>query len=302
MLEFILLFTAFYIWHALGITIGYHRLLSHRTFSCSKALEYMLVLPGYLAFEGSPIWWATIHRAHHRHVDTELDPHSPRFGLFHAHFGWLLNDTYQAHIDPAKQAKDLTADPIYRFLEQGGNWSRAHALTFGIGFGFRLLIFLAFGWMPALASLLAGFAVLQIPLMLNVFCHIPALGYKNYKTDEDSVNVWWVGLLALGEGWHNNHHAFPGSAKSGMRKFEFDFSWHVLRVLKAFGLVTNVNVASHEKLSQRFGQPAHERPPEKSKPSIKDEALNWASKATAKPIPIPVKNSKRLTRQSVGKV
>ena len=253
MFEFLTLFLLFYIWHALGITIGYHRLLSHRTFKTIKPVEYFFVLAGYLAFEGSPIWWATIHRAHHRHVDTELDPHSPRNGLFHAYFGWLLSDTYANHIDPDIQSKDLVRDPIYRFLEQGGSWSRAHALTFTIALGFRLVILLLFGWVPALASLLAGLAVLSIPLMLNVFCHFPSLGYQNYKTNEDSVNVWWVGLLALGEGWHNNHHAAPGSARSSIRWFEFDFSWHVIRFLYLIGLVNNVNVISHERLVRKFG-------------------------------------------------
>lgn len=253
MFEFLILFLLFYIWHALGITVGYHRLLSHRTFRTNKVVEYFFVLAGYLAFEGSPIWWATIHRAHHRHVDTELDPHSPRNGLFQAHVGWLLADTYASHIDPEIQSKDLIRDPLYRFLEQGGSWPKAHALTFAIALAFRLAILLFFGWIPALASLLAGIAVLQIPLMLNVFCHFPFLGYQNYKTGEDSVNVWWVGLLALGEGWHNNHHAAPGSARSSMRWFEFDFSWHVIRFLNMLGLVNNVNVLNHEKLIDKFG-------------------------------------------------
>lgn len=254
MIEFAILFVLFYIWHGLGVTIGYHRLLSHRTFRCPKIVEYFLVLPGYLAFEGSPIWWATIHRAHHRHVDTELDPHSPRFGIANAHFGWLMHPTYQSHIDPSTQAKDLTSDPVYRFLEQGGNWNRAHALNFALNFSVRLAILAFFGWIPALASLLAGLAVLQIPLMLNVFCHLPALGYQNYKTNEDSVNVWWVGLLALGEGWHNNHHAAPGSAQSGIKPFEFDFSWHIIRFLNAVGLISNVNVIPHERLDARFNK------------------------------------------------
>src|SRR5687768_11947608 len=96
--------------------------------------------------------------------------------------------------------------------------------------------------MPALASLLAGVAVLQIPLMLNVVCHIPWLGYKNFKCADDSVNVWWVAVLAMGEGWHNNHHAYPGSAKSGLKPWEFDFSWEVISMLKKLGLVTRTHV------------------------------------------------------------
>jgi stearoyl-CoA desaturase (delta-9 desaturase) len=257
MFEFLTIFLVFYIWHALGICIGYHRLLSHRTFVTSKFMEYLLVLPGYLAFEGSPIWWSVMHRAHHRHVDTELDPHSPRFGLFHAHIGWTLDKTYRSHIDPHTQAKDLVNDPIYKFLEQGGDWSKAHAINFGIGFGFRAILWALFGWQVALASLLAGLAVLQIPLMLNVFCHMTHLGYKNYSTEDDSVNVWWVGILACGEGWHNNHHASPGSAQSGMKPLEFDLAWQVIKLLRALNLVRNVNVIPHERLVARFGEPGN---------------------------------------------
>ena len=237
----------------MGTTIGYHRLLSHRSFQCPKWLEYLLVMPAYLGFEGSPVWWATMHRAHHRHVDTPLDPHSPRYGLYNAFFGWTTRHTYLEHIDPITQSKDLMKDPVYRFLEQDGNWTRAHLLGFAFCFAFRGILFLAFGWQVALASLLAGLSLLFIPLMLNVVCHTQKLGYKNYNTGEDSVNVWWVGILALGEGWHNNHHAAPGSARSGMRFFEFDPSWLVIKALNAVGLVSNVNVVPHERLIERYG-------------------------------------------------
>jgi sn-1 stearoyl-lipid 9-desaturase len=252
MIEFITIFIAFYIWHAFGVTVGYHRLLSHRSFTVPKLVEYFWVLPGFLAFEGSPIWWATIHRAHHRYADTALDPHSPRYGLGKAHFGWLTSKSYNAPIDPQIQSKDLMKDPIYRFLEQGGNWGRAHFLTFFLCFAFRLVIWACFGWVAALASLLAGLAVLQIPLMLNVVCHIPKLGYKTYATGDDSVNVWWVGILAMGEGWHNNHHASPGSAKTGMRPWEIDCSWLMISAMKRLGIAQHVNVARHPLLISRM--------------------------------------------------
>ncbi len=248
MLELVLLFVIFYTWHALGITIGYHRLLSHRSFSCPKLVEYFWVLPGFLAFEGSPIWWASMHRAHHRHVDTPLDPHSPRFGFMQAYSGWLSEKQYPAHIDPAVQSKDLLKDPLYRFLEQDGNLMRGHAVGFFFALAFRVVLGLCFGWPVALVSLLAGLAVLQIPLMLNCFCHIPKLGYKNYQVDDDSVNVWWVGILAMGEGWHNNHHASPGSARTGMRLWEFDLSWLIISFMKKINLVQRVNVASHRQM------------------------------------------------------
>lgn len=259
MYEAVIVFFLFYVWHALGVTVGYHRLLSHRAFAVPKPVEYFWVLGGYLAFEGSPIWWATIHRAHHRYVDTPLDPHSPRYGLSYAHMGWLKEKGYAPHVDPFTQSKDLVADPIYRFLEQDGDWHRAHALVFGLGMGFRLLLLILFGWPIALASALAGFAVLQIPLMLNVVCHLKQFGYKTYATDDDSVNVWWVAVLAMGEGWHNNHHASPGSARSGMRPWEVDASWAVIKVMRALRIATAVHETTHEQLLEKAqsNDPAH---------------------------------------------
>ncbi len=244
MTEFLVLFFSLYIWHALGVTIGYHRLLSHRSFSCIKPLEYFFVLGGYLAFEGSPIWWASMHRAHHRYVDTALDPHSPRYGgVWNAYIGWTMHDTYPEHIDPKAQGKDLLKDPIYRFLDQGGDWKKAHAVNFAIGIGLRVAMYFIFGWQVALASTLAALAVLQIPLLLNVVCHMPKAGYKNYGGQDDSVNVWWVAVLAMGEGWHNNHHMFPGSARSGLKLHEVDPSWIVLRICKLFKMVGYMNEA-----------------------------------------------------------
>lgn len=254
MIEFILVFAVSYLLHTLGVTIGYHRLLSHRSFASPKLVEYLWVLLGYLAFEGSPIWWVTIHRAHHRYVDTPLDPHSPQNGFYNAHVGWLTHQTYASHIDPATQSKDIVDDPVYRFLEQGGRWWRAHALVFAIGVGFRLLILACFGWVAALASILAAVAVLQIPLMLNVVCHIPKLGYKNFRCLDDSVNVWWVALLAMGEGWHNNHHVFPGSARSGLRAHEFDLSWIVICTMRKLGLANRINNVSQSKVHAKMSE------------------------------------------------
>jgi stearoyl-CoA desaturase (delta-9 desaturase) len=246
--EFVALFLLFYLWHALGVTVGYHRLVSHRSFACPKWVEYFFVSGGYLAFEGSPIWWATIHRAHHRYADTALDPHSPRNGIREAHYGWITHRGYPDHIDPHKQAKDLVKDPVYSLLDRNGSWHESHWTALAICLGFRLLIWACFGWVAALASLAAGVAVQQIPLMLNVVCHLPKFGYKTYSVTDDSVNVWWVAILAMGEGWHNNHHASPGSAKTGMRPWEFDVSWLTISLMKRLRLAWRVNEYTHEEL------------------------------------------------------
>jgi len=239
--EFLIAFLVFYAWHGTGITVGYHRLLSHRSFRCIKPVEYFFVLAGYLAFEGSPIWWAAIHRAHHRYVDTPLDPHSPRYGIGHSYFGWLFEMVYPSHIDPYVSCKDIVDDKVYQFLEQGGDLRKMNNLCFLTNIGFRVILLFAFGWKIALASMLASVAVLQIPLVLNLICHLPKLGYRNFATSDDSVNVWWVGILAHGEGWHNNHHAYPGSARNGMRWFEFDFSYLLIQIMKAMKMVSWVN-------------------------------------------------------------
>jgi fatty-acid desaturase len=244
-LSFILLVFFFYLWHIFGVAIGLHRLLAHRSFRCPKWLEYFWVFGAYLAFHGSPIWWTTIHRAHHRHVDTPLDPHSPRNGMFSA-YTFYSPFKYADHINPETQSKDLLSDPIYKFLECGGDWRIGYALNVVLCILFRVVLFGLFGWTVVCASLVAGVISLNLPLLLNVVCHIPRLGSQNYTTNDDSVNVWWMSVLCLGEGWHNNHHAFPGSARSGLKWYEIDQCWLVLCALKKIGLVSSVNEAKPE--------------------------------------------------------
>ncbi len=237
---FCVAFAISYVVHGLGVTVGYHRLLTHRSFNCPKWLEYFFVLAGYLALQGSPLWWATMHRAHHRYQDTPLDPHTPKKGIWYAYGGWITQNSYPDHINPALQSKDLIDDPLYRFLDRDGNWHNAYLLLLFNFIAYRLVIFVLFGWVAALASALAGVITLQIPLILNVACHLPAMGYKTYKTRDDSTNVWWVALIAFGDGWHNNHHASPGSARTGMKPFELDSSWATIKFLRWVGLASKV--------------------------------------------------------------
>ncbi len=282
----------------MGVTIGYHRLLSHRSFRCPKFVEYFWVLGGYLAFEGSPIWWASIHRAHHRYVDTPLDPHSPRESWYMSYIGWTTKGKYEPHIQPEK-AVDLTNDPIYRFLEQGGSWEKAHILCGAIGTVFRLALLACFGWPVALGCTAAGLFCLNVPLMLNLFCHIPKLGYKNFEGEDDSVNVWWVAALTMGEGWHNNHHAYPGSARSGFKKTEIDPSWEVIKLMKRFGLVSWFNEA----------KPDTGKPAKPSKPKLAPVAAR-ATTLTAIPsrhtdvakeaVPVRGRKARRKVREAVG--
>jgi sn-1 stearoyl-lipid 9-desaturase len=247
MLEFWMLVLAFYIWHGLGVTIGLHRLLSHRAFKCPKFVEYFFVLPAYLAFQGSPIWWATIHRAHHKHSDTPLDPHSPRAGLLHAwvfyRSGLCAKYAYPSHINPVIQSPDLMKDPIYRWLEQyeSGNWYAHYLINIAICVLFRVMLYYCFGWTVALASTVAVVMAFNAPLLFNIFSHLPKIGYRNFATSDDSNNCWWLAILSMGDGWHNNHHAYPGSARTGLRPHEIDLSWQLLKLLRALHLASDLN-------------------------------------------------------------
>lgn len=241
MTELLTWFVVFYVWHILGVVVGYHRLLAHRSFRCPKFVEYFFVMGGYLAFESSPIWWATLHRAHHRYTDTDKDPHSPRSGNYHAYAGWIFGEKYPEHLDPKTQAADLVNDPLYRLFERKNNWHTSHLTNSAVGFGFRGILWLLFGWKIALASVAAGLIVQQVPFLVNLVCHKPKLGYKNFHNEDDSVNVWWLTLITLGDNWHNNHHAFPGLAKAGYRWYEIDISWMVIKALSFVGLTKNVH-------------------------------------------------------------
>jgi fatty-acid desaturase len=239
------------LWNGLGTAIGYHRGLSHRSYTCPKFVEYFFVLGAIFGFQGSPIWWTTIHRAHHRYSDTEFDSHSPRHGFKAWDYRWFLKPSYAEKMDPKQQCPDLFKDPLYRFLEQDGDWVRAQWLNFlGIAVFGRALLIPFFGWKVAAVSLLAGVTFFQMPLLFNYLCHLPKLGYKTYATTDDSVNIWWVGLLWFGEGWHNNHHAFPAAARAGILPHEVDLSWGVLSLLKKVGLVHRLNDVSQAQLDR----------------------------------------------------
>lgn len=232
----------FYLWHIFGVTIGLHRLLGHRAFTCPKAVEYFFVFGAYLAFHGSPVWWATIHRTHHRYSDTMLDPHTPLKGYFEA-FAFYLEWKYPEHINPKVQSRDLLKDPIYNLLESRGNWKWGYALCVGICFAFRALLWVAFGPIVAGASLLAGIMALNAPLILNIICHLSQYGYRNFQISDNSMNNWLMAIVCVGDGWHNNHHAVPGSSNMGLKKWEIDPSYLFLRALKAVGLVHSINVS-----------------------------------------------------------
>ncbi|MGD9683717.1 MAG: fatty acid desaturase [Candidatus Obscuribacterales bacterium] len=241
MTEFLIAFLLSYIFNTLGVSIGYHRLLAHRSYKCPKFVEYFWVLNGYLAFQSSPIWWATMHRAHHRFSDTELDPHANLYGWRRSIYGWIFDESYPEHVVAETCGKDLVTDPVYRFLDCGGKVQRAHLLNGFSNFLFRFLILALFGLPAALGSLCAGLMMQQVTLIFNKISHIPSFGYRNFSTTDDSVNMGWLGLLTLGEGLHNNHHACPGSATNALARGEFDLSYSVIKIMQMIGLAGWVN-------------------------------------------------------------
>jgi stearoyl-CoA desaturase (delta-9 desaturase) len=211
-----------------GVGMGFHRLLTHRGYKTPKWVEYLLTVCGTLAFEGGPVNWVVTHRLHHAHTDAPGDPHTPRDGGWWAHVGWILAGTAQRH-EPSvlwRYAPDMMRDPFHRLVNRFyyvpvvicgllllavGGWS-----VFVWGIFFRIVFNLHATW------------------LVNSVTHM--WGRRRFATDDDSTNSWWVALLTFGEGWHNNHHAHPVSAKHGLAWYEVDFNWWGIRTLEFFGL------------------------------------------------------------------
>ncbi|MBZ5674968.1 MAG: fatty acid desaturase [Acidobacteriia bacterium] len=221
---------------SLGIGAGYHRLLTHRSFHTPRWIEYILAVCGTLALEGGPIAWVATHRIHHQFSDKPGDPHTPRDGKWWAHIIWTLvgNSTHNKTAQFARYAPDLSKD---RFLVWLSTYNYVPLLVLSA-------LLLSFGGLP---FLLWGvfFRVtmgLHVTWMVNSVTHI--WGRRRFPTRDDSKNNWYVALLSFGEGWHNNHHAHPTSARHGLAWYELDMSWLAIRVLKMLGLATSVQVAS----------------------------------------------------------
>ena len=213
---------------SLGIGMGYHRLLTHRGYRVPKLIEYFLVTCGTLALEGGPIQWVVTHRIHHAHTDRMGDPHTPRDGGWWAHIGWILRGTGQDH-DRAtfeRYAPDLLTDRYYKWL------NRFYYVPLIV---LSVALLLLGGWSVLLWGVfLRTMLALHATWLVNSATHM--WGRKRFETGEDSRNSWWVALLTFGEGWHNNHHAYPTSARHGLRWYEFDLNWLGIRVLQFLGL------------------------------------------------------------------
>jgi stearoyl-CoA desaturase (delta-9 desaturase) len=248
-----------YLLTAVGITVGFHRLLTHRSFQTSKRLEYAFAVLGSMAVQGPVISWVADHRKHHAHTDEEGDPHSPHVGhaggvrgvlsgLWHAHSGWLMST--QGRADWKRYAPDLYEDPGMR--------------TIGRQFVPLVIASLA---LPALAGYIVSgtiagaatgllwgglvriFFVHHITWSVNSVCHY--FGTRRFNTEDRSTNVFWLALPSLGESWHHNHHAFPRSAVHGLRSWEIDPSAVIIGTMEKLGLAWNVVRISPERQAQR---------------------------------------------------
>jgi len=222
-----------------GISLGYHRLHTHRSYKVPLWLEYFFAVCGTLTLEGGPIFWVVTHRVHHQKSDQPGDPHSPRDGGWWAHMGWIVfgetnhNNTRLM----SKYAPDLGKHRFYIWLNNY-HWVPMvvlGAILFSIG-GLPLML-----WGTCLRVVIG----LHATWLVNSATHM--WGRRRFATRDDSRNSWWVALLTFGEGWHNNHHAHPGSARHGLAWYEFDISWITLKLLRAVGLAGHIRVAKVDK-------------------------------------------------------
>ena len=221
------LFVVGWLLTGLGVTVGYHRMLTHRAFETHPVVKAILLILGSMAVEGPPVDWVANHVKHHANSDRPGDPHSPSEGILHSHWGWLA---HFADIDAERYAPYVLRDPIASWV------SKTFIIWVGVGY---VLPFLVAGWEGLIwGGLFRQLAVQNVTFAVNSVCH--RWGTHPFKTNDLSTNNWIVGVLGLGEGWHNNHHAFPASAYHGLRWWELDLSALVIRSLRAMRLVWNV--------------------------------------------------------------
>jgi stearoyl-CoA desaturase (delta-9 desaturase) len=259
----VMLFVGLYFPTGLGITVGFHRHLTHRSFKTHDWLRGLLAILGSAAIEGPVISWVADHRKHHAFSDEEGDPHSPHVdhggglggalrGLFHAHMGWLFIHTQRGNKE--RYAPDLLRDPVISFVDR----------TFLVWAALGLFIPMALGWLiggtlfAAATGLLWGglirvFVIHHVTYSINSLCHV--FGRRDFQTADESRNLALIALPTLGEAWHNNHHAFPTSAVHGLRRWQLDPSAVVIAVLERIGLIWDVVRVSPDRLATKAVSP-----------------------------------------------
>lgn len=253
------LFLAFYVVTVLGVTVGYHRLFTHRSFEAPTAVRAVLAVAGSMAVQGRVIEWVAAHRRHHAYADAYGDPHSPHLvattglrgtvqGLWHAHIGWFLNPE---RTDAARWAPDLQAEPVMRRVD------RAFPVLVVASFALPPLLALSVtgsGWAALSAFLWASmvriFLLHHITWSINSICHF--FGDRPFTTRDEATNNWPLSLVSFGESWHNNHHAFPTSARHGLLRGQVDLTYRVIRLLEGLRLARNVRLPSRQMVARKW--------------------------------------------------
>ena len=263
----VIVFAIMYVATGLGITVGFHRYFTHRSFKTSRPVRATLAVLGSAAIEGPVISWVADHRKHHTFADQEGDPHSPHVdhgvgfrgafkGLLHAHVGWLFIHTQRGL--RRRYARDLIDDPIVEFVDRKffywaiGGLVAAFLLGWAIG-GSLYAGLTGLLWGGAVRMLV----VHHVTFSINSLCHF--FGRRRFETDDESRNLLWLAPFSFGESWHNNHHAFPTSAEHGMRKWELDWSALLIRAMERVGLVWDVVRVDRERQERRKALLAEER-------------------------------------------
>jgi stearoyl-CoA desaturase (delta-9 desaturase) len=251
----LVLLAGMYLVTGLGITVGYHRLLTHKAFQTQRSIRYLLAILGSMAVQGPVLDWVADHRKHHAFPDQEGDPHSPHLhesglrGLLHAHMGWLLETNGQA--SKRKYARDLLSDPGMLTVNRLFPVWVLVGLLVPFGLGWAITGDLAGGLTGLLwGGLVRVFFVHHVTWSVNSVCHF--LGRRRWNTPDESRNVSWLAVVSLGESWHHNHHAFPRSARHGLRWYELDISGLFIRALAAVGLAREVVGAEPELARKRL--------------------------------------------------
>jgi stearoyl-CoA desaturase (delta-9 desaturase) len=256
----VFVFAIWYLVSGIGVTVGFHRLLTHRSFKTKPWLRGTFAAMGSIAIEGPVISWVADHRKHHAFSDQEGDPHSPHVdhghglsgalrGLAHAHVGWLFIHTQRGNRN--RYAPDLVADPVVSWVDKTFLFWALFGLMVPFWMGY---VFGGFSWYAAVTGLLWGGIVRLLVLhhvtySINSRCHF--FGRRRFSTDDESRNLAWLAPFSLGEAWHNNHHAFPTSAAHGMGRREFDVSALVIRGLEKVGLAWDVVRVTPERQSAK---------------------------------------------------
>jgi stearoyl-CoA desaturase (Delta-9 desaturase) len=262
------LFAFFYLVGGLGVTVGYHRLLTHRSFQTHKPVEYAFAVAGSYGVQGSPLDWVADHRKHHAHADEEGDPHSPHVGhghglrgLIHAHVGWLFET--QGRADWKKYARDLYEDPGMRRISKLFPWFALGSVLLPAALGGLL----HGSWEGVLRGAVWGglariFFLHHVTWSINSVCHF--FGKRRFDVTDHSTNVAWLALPSFGEAWHHNHHAFPRSAQHGMKRWEvaMDPSAWVISLLEKLGLAWNVVRISPERQQQKLAGASAQQAPQ----------------------------------------